>query len=286
MGAPTGMDYAAEFDEEYKPIQIEIYDTRIKDKLLTYDFSINTAIISLSSVADFFDVEEEENNIAIWFWEYIVENGIDSCDAITDITVNRVLRVPQKNEDANIINLHGEMYHFWRTVELMIRLPNFYIDDALIDAHIDHYSSWLNVEYFSDDANRLAFINKFVHIVVNYCYCIKDLRAMLNVLEVLEFNEMFSDLLIDFNKFNVELMNAIKQKDYEELTMIIFISYGYPFKLSTESRKVKELEMENEELKDENDGLRKHIGHLEKVKVDLAVNCSKAIDQFRSVFSQ
>merc|ERR1712083_1051306 len=107
-------------------------------------------------------------------------------------------------------------------------------------------------------------IDKFVHIVVNYCYCIKDLRAMLNVLEMLEFNELFSDLLLDFNKFSVELMNAIKQKDYEELTMIIFISYGYPFKLSTESRRLKELQMENEELKEENEKLQGQIGDLVK----------------------
>ena len=108
----------------------------------------------------------------------------------------------------------------------------------------------------------------------------------MNVLEMLDFNDMFTDLLIDFNKFNVELMNAIKQKDYEELTMIIFISYGYPFKLSTESRKIRELQMENEELKQENEKMKEQIGDLERAKVDLAVNCSKAIDQFRSVFSK
>jgi len=273
----------------YKPIQIDIYDTRIKDKLLTYDFSINTAIITLSSIADFFDIQSEdesEQNIAIWFWEYIIENGIDVCDAIADITQNRVLRVPQKNEDAHIIHLHGEMYHFWRTVELMIRLPNFYISDDLMAAHKEHYGSWLNKEYFADNGNRIAFINKFVHIVVNYCYGIKDLRAMMNVLDMFDFNELFSDLLIDFPTFNVQLQNAIKQKDYEELTLVIFISYGYPFKLSDDNRKMKELENENEELRQENETLAKAVYDLEQSKVKLAVNCSKAIDQLRSVFSQ
>jgi len=282
--APSGMDYAAEFDEEYKPIDIEVYGTRIKDKLLTYDFSINTAIIPLSSITEFFDGQnEDDKNMAIWFWEYIVENGITECDAIQDITVNRILRVPQPNKEKYIINIHGGAHHFWRTVELMIRLPHFYIDDNLIDAQIEHYNEWLNVEYFDDEKNRTLFINKFVNIVVNYCYDIRDLRAMLSVLDVLQFNEAFSDLLSEHSKFCTELMTAIKQRDYEELTMVIFMSYGYPFKLSQKSEEsIKEIQA----LKEKNKRLKQQIKDLEQSKVALAMNCSKAIDQFRSVFTQ
>ena len=105
-------------------------------------------------------------------------------------------------------------------MSVKIKVINVYVDDNLIDAHIEHFDKWLNIEYFNNDQNIIKFINKFVNIVVNYCYCIKDLRAMLNVLEILEFNEAFSDLLTEHNKFNMKLM------------MIIFISYGYPFKLN------------------------------------------------------
>eukprot|EP01083_Nonionella_stella_P256681 879451_1 len=166
--APKGMDYTIEFDEEYYPIEIEIYGTRIQDKLLTYDFSVNTAIIPLASIAEYF--EQDNKQMAIWFWEYIIENGLDNCDAIHDITIDRVLRVPQSNREKYIIGIHGGMYHFWRTVELMIRLPNFYIDDKLIDAHIEMYDEWLNIQYFNNDYNRAHFIEKFVYLVVNYCY--------------------------------------------------------------------------------------------------------------------
>eukprot|EP01083_Nonionella_stella_P055889 147373_1 len=280
--APQGMNYADEFDDNYKPVEIEVYGTRIEEKLKTYDFSINTAMIPLYSVTEFFneDKDAKEENIAIWFWEYIIENGIDECDAINDTTVNRVLRVPQPNKEKYIINVHGGTYHFWRTVELMIRLPNFYIDDALVEAHIAHYDHWLNMDYFSVQENRVSFIDKFVNIVVNYCYCVKDLRAMMNVLEILEFNEAFSDLLIEFNAFNHELMAAIKSRDYEELTMVIFISYGYPFKMTPD----KEITDELGRLKTENLELKQEIFALEQSKVTLAVNCTKAIDEFRSYF--
>ena len=105
--APSGMDYAAEFDDEYKSINMDIYDTRIKDKLLTYDFSINT------SITEFFEESSSSNNIAIWFWEYIIENGITECNAINDITMNRILRVPQPNKDKYILELYGITLHFW-----------------------------------------------------------------------------------------------------------------------------------------------------------------------------
>lgn len=67
---------ADQFDKDIKLIDIEIYPIKVRSKLSCYDFSINTAIIPLSSITEFCD-SEDEVNIAIWFWEYIVENGLD-----------------------------------------------------------------------------------------------------------------------------------------------------------------------------------------------------------------
>ena len=51
-----------------------------------------------------------------WFWEYIVENGISECDVLGDITQKRVLRVPQWQKDAYIVEVNGVTRHFWHTV--------------------------------------------------------------------------------------------------------------------------------------------------------------------------
>merc|ERR1712228_346039 len=182
------IDFISDFDDEVLKINIDIYPIKVRDKLSCYDFSINTAIIPISSITEFCD-SEDEVNIAIWFWEYIVENGLDDIDAIRDITMHRVLRVPQPFKDLYIIRIHPTTYHFWRTIELMIRLPNFYIDDALIDAHMEDYDGWLNVQYFGNAKNRNQFISRFKDIVCNYCLSVNDVRSMLQTLEMLGFNE-------------------------------------------------------------------------------------------------
>ena len=82
------------FDDEFKIIEIEIYPEKLRNHILCSDFSIDSTLIPLSSVTEFCDTEEDEVNIAIWFWEYIVENGLDDTDAIKDITQRRELRVP------------------------------------------------------------------------------------------------------------------------------------------------------------------------------------------------
>ncbi len=116
------LDLVNEFDSEIKLIELEIYPIRIRNKLEC----------PLSSITEFCDTEDEVN-IAIWFWEYIVENGVDDIDAIRDIKIHRCLRVPQPKKELYIIRIHPTTYHFWRCVELMIRLPNFYIENKSIN---------------------------------------------------------------------------------------------------------------------------------------------------------
>merc|ERR1719266_1916624 len=186
-------NFEEEFDDEFRTIDMEIYPEKVREKLEQYDFSINTAVIPLSSVTEFCD-SEDEVKIAIWFWEYIVENGLDDINAIMDIK-HRILRVPQPSEDLYIIRLHPTTYHFWRTIELMIRLPNFYISDDLINAHISDYDNWLGVEYFEGDEQRNQFIHKFREMVTVYCKDVKDVRAMLHTLEILQFNNRFCAIL-------------------------------------------------------------------------------------------
>ncbi len=73
-----------QFEDDFRVIDIEVYPEKVRQKLECYDFSINTAVIPLSSITEFCD-SEDEVKIAIWFWEYIVENGLDDINAIMDI---------------------------------------------------------------------------------------------------------------------------------------------------------------------------------------------------------
>jgi len=288
-----------EFDTDIKLIELEVYPIKLRNKLSCYDFSINTAIIPLSSITEFCD-SEDEVNIAIWFWEYIVENGLDDIDAIRDITQNRVLRVPQAMKDLYIIRIHPTTYHFWRTIELMIRLPNFYIDTNLINAHIEDYDGWLTAHYFDDADNRRTFVSKFVFIVTEYCKNIRDVRAMLHTLEELQFNHRFTRILHDNKELNAQLLNAIQQLDNQQY-LVTFSSYGYPFLFgmnashsnhsnssSSESaadqqkREILRLQNINLQLENENRALHTQMDALRVSKTQLAVNSAKAIDQLRS----
>jgi len=296
-----------EFDSEFRTIDIEVYPEKVREKLECYDFSINTAVIPLSSITEFCD-SEEEVKIAIWFWEYIVENGLDDINAIMDIK-HRVLRVPQPNKDSFIIRLHPTTYHFWRTIELMIRLPNFYIADDLIRAHVADYENWLNVEYFSAGINRNQFIHKFREMVNRYCKNVKDVRAMLHTLEILQFNDRFCQILREIKELNGELMSAIQMTDNQQI-LVIFSSYGYPFLYglntvqqhqynerygvgtvtTTDAQKQEQelhrLRSSNLELQSENMRLRAEMEGLKEAKTTLAINSAKAIDELRMYLVQ
>ena len=281
-------------------IDISIYPIKVRDKLSCYDFSINTAIIPLSSITEFCD-SEDEVNIAIWFWEYIVENGLDEIDAISDITVQRVLRVPQPFKELYIIRIHPTTYHFWRTIELMIRLPNFYIDPNLINAHKEDYDGWLNAQYFADEKNRTHFISRFRDIVCNYCRNVNDVRSMLHTLEMLGFNEKFVKILLNLKELNGDLMAAIQSTDNQQI-LVIFSSYGYPFLYGLSQSNVSSVKSEsdsgsesiqaqkemlrlkniNKQLESENDVLKAEVDALKESKMTLAINSAKAIDQLRS----
>lgn len=294
---------ADEFDQDIKLVDIEIYPIKVRTKLSCYDFSINTAIIPLSSITEFCD-SEDEVNIAIWFWEYIVENGLDDIDAIRDITIHRILRVPQPFKDLYIIRIHPTTYHFWRTIELMIRLPNFYIDDNLIKAHIEDYDGWLNITYFNENKNRRKFIEKFIEIVKIYCKNISDVRSMLHTLEILQFNQRFTSILYEIKELNSQLMQAIQSMENQQI-LVIFSSYGYPFlygltppnqqnqNINTNNNNNHQKESEqqkkeilrlnniNKQLSNENVSLKQEIGQLKEAKTILAINSAKAIDELR-----
>ena len=289
---------ADEFDQDIKLVDIEIYPIKVRSKLSCYDFSINTAIIPLSSITEFCD-SEDEVNIAIWFWEYIVENGLDDIDAIRDITIHRILRVPQPFKDLYIIRIHPTTYHFWRTIELMIRLPNFYIDDNLIKAHIEDYDGWLNTTYFRDNKNRTKFIEKFIQIVQSYCKNISDVRSMLHTLEILQFNQRFTRILYEIKELNNQLMQAIQSMENQQI-LVIFSSYGYPFlygltppnqqsqnlqnhkkESEQQQKEILRLDNINKQLTKENATLKQEIGALREAKTKLAINSAAAIDQLR-----
>eukprot|EP01084_Bolivina_argentea_P289552 497236_1 len=293
---PQDIDFVAEFDSELREIDLEIYPIKVRDKLSCYDFTINTAIIPLSSITEFCD-SEDEVNIAIWFWEYIVENGLDEIDAIRDITVHRILRVPQPMKDLYIIRIHPTTYHFWRTIELMIRLPNFYVEECLINAHIEDYEGWLHVQYFNDDKHRNAFIRKFREIVTVYCQDVKDVRAMMHTLQTLKFNDRFTRILLQNKQLNNELMAAVQATDNQQI-LVIFSSYGYPFLFGLrqnstsvgdrdasdkQNKEIMQLKTKNGQLQTENTALKEEIVELQNAKTKLAINSNQAIDELRGL---
>ena len=120
-------------NDDAKSIEIEIFPLKIADKIASVDFSINAGLIPISSITEFCDPEDEVN-IAIWFWEYIVENGLDDIDvdSIKDIAVNKILKVPQLGKEREIMRIYPTMYHFWKAQELMEELPGFHIDEELM----------------------------------------------------------------------------------------------------------------------------------------------------------
>ena len=192
---PTEDDYNLDaiYNTNRKLIEIEIYPIPLRHNILFYDFSINTSIIPFKSITEFWHetpkLRSPENNIqrqCIWFWEYIIENGLDDVNAIDDITKYRILRVPQSYKDLQIIMAHPITYHFWRTIELMIRLPNFIVDDNCIKAHIEDYNVWLNVNYFKENKNATKFIAKFRQIIMSYCDCdnLSDIQKILHILNI------------------------------------------------------------------------------------------------------
>jgi len=275
----NSINYVDEFDDDHKAISIEIYDTRIKDKLLTHDFSINTALIPLLAITEFFDgggngqKGPQSNNIAIWFWEYIVENGIEECNAIEDITQNRLLRVPQYGKEDHIVEINGTENHFWSIIELMVRLPNFCIDEKLIRAHNQQYKHWVNDDYFGNDRCRRRFISKFTYVVEYWCRNLSDIRRMMDAMETMQFNYRLIELMNTMPMLKRELSKAVSAES--TLKSIVFQSYGYPFD-NTEIRN----------LMDENQMLKAQIDELKQSKIELVRNTSKAIDEFRKLFTQ
>ena len=203
-------------------------------------------------------------------------------------------------------------YHFWRTIELMIRLPNFYISDDLINAHISDYDNWLGVEYFEGDEQRNQFIHKFREMVTVYCKDVKDVRAMLHTLEILQFNNRFCAILREIKELNNELMSAIQMTDNQQI-LVIFSSYGYPFLYGLNTvqqhqynerygvaqkesvpqsenmvseKEVNRLRADNLDLQSENMRLRAEMESLKEAKTTLAINSSKAIDELRRYLVQ
>lgn len=202
-----------------------------------------------------------------------MENGITECDAIEDITVNRVLRVPQYGKEDHIVEINGTENHFWSIIELMVRLPNFYIDEQLVRAHDAQYNHWVNDDYFGNERCRRRFISKFTYVVEYWCRDLSDIRRMMDAMERMHFNRRLIRLIHSMPILKRELMKALSGKS--TLKSIVFQSYGYPFD-NTEIRN----------LLDENKMLREQIDALKQSKIELVRNTSKAIDDFRNLFTQ
>ena len=94
----------------------------------------------------------------------------------------------------------------------------------------------------------------------------------MDAMERMYFNRRLIHLIKTMPPLKRELMHALSGKS--TLKSIVFQSYGYPFD-NTEIRN----------LLDENKMLREQIDELKQSKIELIKNTSKAIDDFRNLFT-
>merc|ERR1719229_1528195 len=99
---------------EYIAIEVPIYSGKVRYKLLNFDFSINTAIVPLSSIINMKhhnnsyneQYGDDEEHSGPMTWTEIIENGVGECDALIDCQKQKILRVPEENHEHCTIDSH------------------------------------------------------------------------------------------------------------------------------------------------------------------------------------
>ena len=117
----------------------------------------------------------------------------------------------------------------------MIREPTFKIDEALINAHIKDYDRWLNTDHFENTKNCKRFMNQLKHTINHECKSIDDIKQMLKIMNELQFNQKFINLINDLQSLKHSLIDnigEIKNNNFNnsEITKI-FQEYQYPIGL-------------------------------------------------------
>ena len=190
--------------DEQLVIEVPIYNTKIGDGLEHYDFSINTAIIDFASVLSL------NGSVDIDQWKEIISNGAPhECDAIKDITQNKILKFPEDEGEEHVIAIHPVGFHFWRIIKWMISHPYFKLDDKLIQVHKKHYNQWLNLSYFSSTINILSFLKHFMDILQNQCKSFNDVEQMLYIMDLLSFHDQFIPLIQKSVNLKSEFISSI-----------------------------------------------------------------------------